>query len=863
MLGTQLYDRFQDTLGQDASSSLGEEEVRFAVDFVRLLLRIVPDDVDAGSAAAMKAALQARTSLDEGQCSSLLTLALAPENFTAISESELRVFGARFGRAEEEALRVSVEEELDLHGFSDKYGTSEALLLLDSYFAVCAEDGVIDKIEIARLENAAEALGIDQMLVGALFRKHDVRHATGDFKFELTEDRYLIGRSRAAEIVLPDPQVANRHAELVRSGNGWRLLDLQSGRPTILNGSPKSSAPFGPGDTLRVGPYTLTLDPEAKTLTAFGMQSFSALSCRNLKRQIGDISLLDDVSFTVFSGEVIAMVGPSGAGKTTLLTAIAGIAPADTGDVLMDGQPFHRLLATDRSIVGIVPQDDVVHGELTVEEALYYSGRLRFAPDTDKAVIDGEVDRVLDELGIAHVRGSRIGDALKRGISGGQRKRVSLGQELITKSTRVLFLDEPTSGLDPQTAQDIVGQARQLADDGRIVFLVTHDVTPSVMSMVDHLLVLAPGGRLAWFGPPDDACAYFGVESPDEVFARLAEKTPEQWGQDYRDGSARKKYVGTREHLLGLDGVDISSGEEVAAAGGSTWRQYRTLVRRYAKTKMRDVGGMSVLLAQAPLLAVAMVLVFPGANPAALFMLVLSALWFGASTSVRELIAERAIWKRERRIGLGLIPYMGSKVTVLGAIVLLQCFMLVSICYVGIGMGGPFDSPPLDGDGVPNDPYEFSYMALYAVTALTGLVGMAMGLMLSSAFASSEAAVAALPLTLIPQITFGGLIVYLKDMGLAAKGLTWLMITRYSFDAAMKTGSRMYEPVPRIDRGQSTGLRTFMRDLGLRMQDLGFAAPPDGSDLGLPLYALMGVLAAFFVAFLTTATWLTARAGRD
>ena len=150
------------------------------------------------------------------------------------------------------------------------------------------------------------------------------------------------------------------------------------------------------------------------------------------------------------------------------------------------------------------------------------------------------------------------------------------------------------------------------------------------------------------------------------------------------------------------------------------------------------------------------------------------------------------------------------------------------------------------------------------MTALTGLVGMSMGLLLSSAFTSSEAAVAALPLTLIPQITFGGLIVYLKDMGAAAKLLSWLMITRYGFDAAMKTGKRMYEPVPRLDRGQSTGLRTFMRDLGMRMEDLGLPAPAAGTaDLGMSIPMLTGVMVIFCVVFLALSTILTVRAARD
>ncbi|MBT3223991.1 MAG: ATP-binding cassette domain-containing protein, partial [Proteobacteria bacterium] len=458
-------------------------------------------------------AIASRSELSYEELDTLLEMALAPENRSTIGEQELRAFGARFGHAEEEALRVAVAEELNLGGFAEQYGAAEALLLLDSLFSVSATDGTIDAQEIGRLTRAARELGIDQMLVGALFRKHDVRHATGDFTFEITEQRHVIGRGSASDIHLPDPQVALRHAELVRSDEGWRIVDLGSGRPTIINGQSVSSAPLSPGDQLRIGSYTLSMDSDAKTLTAFGLTAFSALSVRHISRKIGDFQLLDDVNFTVFSGEVIAVVGSSGAGKTTLLNAIAGIAPADSGDVLLDGQPFHHLLASDKSMIGMVPQDDVVHPELTCEESLYFSGRLRFPADVGKEVIRGEVDRVLKELGIEHIRESRIGDAVRRGISGGQRKRVNLGQELLTRTTKVLFLDEPTSGLDPQTAQDIVSLVRQLADDGRIVFLVTHDVTPSILSMVDHLMVLAPGGRLAWFGPPEDAGPWFGVKT--------------------------------------------------------------------------------------------------------------------------------------------------------------------------------------------------------------------------------------------------------------------------------------------------------------------------------------------------------------
>ncbi|NCG22454.1 MAG: ATP-binding cassette domain-containing protein [Rhodobacterales bacterium] len=809
-----------------------------------MLARILPDaEVSDVAMTEMAGSISARSGLSPPEIELLLSMALAPENRMAINEDDFRAFGSRFGHAEEEALRGAVAEELDLRAFSERYGAAEGLLLLDALFGVCAVDGVIDRQEIGRLTRAATQLGIDAMLIGALFRKHDVRHATGDFTFELVKDRYSIGRDNACDILLPDPQVALRHADLIRVGDGWRVVDLGSGRPTLMNGDPCSSAAFESHDQMRVGSYTLQLDPEGRTLTAFGINSFFSLSVRRLERRIGDVSLLDDLSFTVFSGEVIAVVGPSGAGKTTLLNAIAGIAPADSGDVILDGDNFHALLANDRSIVGIVPQDDVVHPELTVEESLFYSGKLRFPSDTAHGIIQDEVNRVLEELDINHIRRSRIGDAVRRGVSGGQRKRVNLGQEMLTRTTRILFLDEPTSGLDPQTAQDIVSLIRRLADQGRIVFLVTHDVTPSIMSMVDHLMVLAPGGRLAWFGPPADACTWFDVSSPDEIFARLPDKTPPEWGASYRDGAASRKFVRTREHLLGLDGVEVQSVESGQVASQSPVRQYVTLTKRYARVKTRDTGGLAVLLAQAPILGVAMYIVFPAPDVGALFMLALSALWFGASASVRELISERTIWRREARVGLSTTAYLASKATVLGIIVGFQCLCLSLINYYMMGMG--------------LDPYNFSLLQLSGITFLMGAIGLSLGLLMSSLFSSSEAAVGTLPLILIPQITFGGLLVKVKHMGALAKGLSYLVFVRYGFEALIKTGDELSEVSTagggsdRVDRGTQAVLYI-----------LGFKQSASVDDVGFPMEQLVGILLGC-VFLLFASTWIFTHRSRE
>ena len=401
-----------------------------------------------------------------------------------------------------------------------------------------------------------------------------------------------------------------------------------------------------------------------------------------------------------------------------------------------------------------------------------------------------------------------------------------------------MFLDEPTSGLDPQTAHDIMGLARQLADDGRILFIVTHDVSEDLMALVDHLLVLAPGGRVAWFGPPRDACSYFNVESVGGIFGRLADKPAEKWRDDYRESDSWRTWVGMREHLLGL--VDKVGGENT---GKSRQRrdwlgQYMTLVRRYSRVKLRDTVGTTVLLGQAPVLAIAMTIAFPQPDTACMFMLALSALWFGASDAVRELIAERTIWRREARNGVGLVPYLASKLTVLGALVLIQCFLMVGINFVALDMGA----------------FGFDFLELGAVCSLTGMVGVCLGLWMSAMFPTSEAAIASLPVLLIPQITFGGLIVTVKKMGTLGTILSYAMITRYSFEMAIKTGEKLSKPGR---RGGSTHTEHIMAPLW----DLGFRSS-EVSDMGFSMGVLTAILTAFCVFFLVLAAWFTARSTR-
>src|SRR5690606_33507410 len=254
----------------------------------------------------------------------------------------------------------------------------------------------------------------------------------------------------------------------------------------------------------------------------------------DLTVQIKDKVLLDDVSFALAEGQMLALIGPSGCGKSTLLRALTGIRPATMGTVRYAGRDLYADYAELRYRIGMVPQDDVLHRQLTVRRALRFAASLRFADDVPRRVRKARVDQVIETLGLTERAGARIDT-----LSGGQRKRASVAMELLTEPS-LLCLDEPTSGLDPALDKEVMTELRQLADRGRTVIVVTHNVLH--LDLCTGVMVHCKGGRLDYFGPQGRVLEFFDAADYADVFAKVTDE-PEVWAQRFRVSNFSRQYI--------------------------------------------------------------------------------------------------------------------------------------------------------------------------------------------------------------------------------------------------------------------------------------------------------------------------------
>jgi ABC-type multidrug transport system ATPase subunit len=583
-----------------------------------------------------------------------------------------------------------------------------------------------------------------------------------------------VGRSPDSDVRLDGLQISNHHARFMRTNGNVAVEDAGSTNGVYVNGERISGRRnVSLSDVIQIGPFVLQAD--AAGVAVYDTRSKTRIDCINITKIVknrsggGTIKLLDDVGITVQPNEFVGLLGPSGAGKSTLMDALNGMRPASSGYVLVNNLDLYRHLDSLKQSIGYVPQDDIIHRELTVYRTLYYVARLRLSRDVSRREIDQIVNEVMDVTGLSERRDVAISQ-----LSGGQRKRVSIAVELITKPS-VIFLDEPTSGLDPATEEKIMKLFRQIAESGRTVILTTHAMEN--VKLFDKIVVLMRG-KLVFYGAPQEALAHVKAESFKDLYDKLegpidqqvaalpalppnASKSQKSALKHQREQISehvadewKKKFQTTEQYRRNVvDPLSVLPRDGRAAAPPKrrmsiidTVRQWGTLTRRYIEVLTRDKFNLLILFGQAPIIAFLTYLVVPDKSPRDFpyFVLALVAIWFGTSVASREIIRERAVYTRERMVNMRLFPYVGSKLFVLSMIVSLQCVLLYGslkfMHYAGL-MSVP-------GWAIPQ----------IVIVLITAMVGIALGLFISAIVKTSEMATSMVPLILIPQILFSGLV---------------------------------------------------------------------------------------------------------
>lgn len=618
--------------------------------------------------------------------------------------------------------------------------------------------------EIAPLENGSKTMVVNLGNMSQTISK-EKSAVQPSLLMSLTfgnKNQLTIGRDEKSDIRIDGLQISNRHARLLQTNSGIFIEDQNSTNGVYVNGNRVSRQNITPNDSVQIGSFQIRID-NAGNVGVFDTRSKTRIDSVNITKEVknraggGTIRLLDNISLSIQPNEFVGLLGPSGAGKSTFMDALNGMRPASGGSVLINNLDLYQHLDSLKQSIGYVPQDDIIHRELTVYRTLFYVAKLRLSSDVSSKELDQIIEEVMDVTGLTERRNVPINQ-----LSGGQRKRVSIAVELITKPS-VIFLDEPTSGLDPATEEKIMKLFRQIAESGRTVILTTHAMEN--VKLFDKIVVLIRG-KLAFYGKPDEALAHLGAKSFKELYDKLedpieqrikqsgngnrqqiTEQVAEDWKQKFtRTPQYQRNVYEPLKDLGKVQSAGVSKKNRLGIFGSI--RQFVTLSRRYWEVLFRDKLNLLILFAQAPIIAL-MVYFVMGANQPrdfAYFVLSLVSVWFGISVSAREIIRERAVYNRERMVNLGLIPYIFSKLFVLGIIVGIQCLTL----FVPLKL--------LDFAGLMPMPGELLGIPQFWVMLLTAGVGIALGLLISALVKTSEMATSLVPLILIPQILFSGLV---------------------------------------------------------------------------------------------------------
>jgi len=650
----------------------------------------------------------------------------------------------------------------------------------------------------------------------------------GDFQI-------VLGSGRDCDYQLSDfsEDISENHAALKRSGDRLFFKDLGSVNGTFINGKKigKSWREITLHDKVALGGIELEIGP-----TLLLGRDRVELEARALSFSVKNKVLCSDVSFRAEPGTLTGIMGPAGAGKTVLLNILNGYISPDRGEVLVGSFNVHKSFGLIKDIVGYVPQDDTMIPDLTVEKSLHYNLRLRY-PDMAYEVRCALIRDVLTKMGFLNERlekllNSKIGSKEERILSGGERKRVNIAHELVSNPL-ILFLDEPTSGLSSVDSEQVISLLRQMATDQQVTILTTiHQPSPSIIEQFDNLLILNHGGKIAYFGPREEAAPYFekqtqqvcGDLNPAEYVMNVLydwnrEESPEQLFSAYQKETAPR--------LSDPEPVDDAPINKEKKKSTNIFHQLGVLIQRNMDIKLSDKTSFGLIFLQAFVIAGLLVFTFIGFDKdyysedrfartwhyfstekdrrhanhetvivqkllkqskiksdqnrnlkgeqsaqrkaSILFLMIASSIWFGVINGSREIISEKAILRRECKTFLSIFAYLIGKLFILSTMAAIQTLILLgTVCWFLIS----FDL----------------FFVFWAILMITAMAGSCLSLLVSAFVKTEQAALMAVPIIVIPQLLLGGLIrpvKFLSDNIIAAFHLSDLILQKWAFKAML------------------------------------------------------------------------------
>ena len=617
--------------------------------------------------------------------------------------------------------------------------------------------------------------------VSLLFTTNEIET---DWKIYELKDKpkITIGRDEKCDICLKHVSISKVHAIITYENGKFYLTDNNSTNGVSINGNVISGKHMlKEKDLIMITNSKLVFTSKHIAYYCFtggiGVDAIDIV--KTVKNKGRKFNISNHISLSIKPSEFVAIIGGSGAGKTTFMNCISGYNRATLGQVIVNGEDLYANYSVFKSIIGYVPQQDIVYDNLSLQSMLEYTAKLRMPNDT---AIDERKLRVQEVIDMVELTGKE--DTYIKSLSGGQRKRASIAVELLS-DPNLFFLDEPSSGLDPGTERNLMRTLKNMTSSGKTIILVTHNTLN--LHLCDKVVFLGKGGNLCFFGSPDQALEFFEVDNFVDIYNMLSDET-DKWCTKYKNSGLHEELKPTANKS--------SMVKDKRAKKVSAVKQTAILISRYMKLLMNDRQRMLLLLLQAPLLSLLISFVADGKQfeeyemtKSILFALSCCAFWIGILNSIQEICKERIILKREHLTGLKLGAYLSSKFAVLGLICMIQSALLVSVfaLLVGFPDKGVFLHPIIE---------------IYITTFLTSFSATGMGLFVSSLFKDGDKAMTVAPILLMPQILFSGLV--FKLSGVSEK-ISYIVNCRWAMEGYGTTANlnalplRLQSTIPTLE----------------------------------------------------------------